>query len=275
MTIKTMTRMSVDSGGFEANFDSFNATITPDGRYVVFDTSVTAVGLGAPALTVYRYDTQNGTLAQVTTGPDGYCSHASISADGRYVVYESQFPAGLGLTSPLVFMKDMDTGAVTLVSSDSNGVQANGTPIDGAFGNIALNGRYVVFESGARNLVAHDTNVALDVFVKDVQTGVTSRGSVAADGTQANGGDSLNPQITPDGRYVVFEVAADNLVGGDTNSHTDIFRKDAVTGDIVRASIDQNGAEANDESVSASISDEGRYVAFAGRATNLVAGGTN
>jgi Ca2+-binding RTX toxin-like protein len=79
-------------------------------------------------------------------------------------------------------------------------------------------------------LVAGDSNGRSDVFRKDLLTGAITRISVAVDGAQGSA-DSYIAQMSPDGRYVVFESDADNLVGGDTNARTDIFRVDTVLRD--------------------------------------------
>ena len=166
-------------------------------------------------------------------------------------------------------------GDTTRVSVDSNGAQANG--ISGVPA-ISADGRYVAFESDATNLVSGDTNNFNDIFVHDRQTGQTTRVSIASDGTQATGGSSFSPAISADGRYVAFASYAANLVSGDTNNFIDIFVHDRQTGQTTRVSVDSNGAEATEGflgSIAPAISADGRYVAFASDATNLVSGDTN
>ena len=171
-------------------------------------------------------------------------------------------------------------GATTRVSVGAGGTQANG---HSALTVISANGRYVAFSSGASNLVAGDTNGVEDVFVRDRVSGVTTRVSVATDGTQANGGTggSSAPAISADGRYVAFFSYASNLVAGDTIGVGDVFVHDRVTGATTRVSIATDGAQANSDSVTSgdnetpSISADGRYVAFHSWASNLVAGDTN
>src|SRR4051812_5959216 len=112
----------------------------------------------------------------------------------------------------------------TRVSLATGGGQANGHNLAPA---ISKDGRYVAFYSDASNLVGGDTNRARDVFVHDRQTGETTRVSLGADGTQANG-DSFAPAISGDGRYVVFSSSASNLVPRDNNNANDIFVRDRV-----------------------------------------------
>ena len=118
-------------------------------------------------------------------------------------------------------------GDMTRVSVDSNGVQANGPS---SHPSISASGRYVVFGSNASNLVAGDTNNQVDVFVRDLQAARTSLVSVAADGGLANEGSNSYSSISDDGRYVVFESGASNLVAGDSNGRLDVFVRDLQTG---------------------------------------------
>jgi Tol biopolymer transport system component len=94
---------------------------------------------------------------------------------------------------------------------------------------ISNSGRFVTFQSSASNLVPGDTNGAIDIFVRDRKKGKTTRVSTQSDGDQANG-SSLYSKISADGRFVVFESSASNLVPGDGNGTTDIFVKDRKTG---------------------------------------------
>ena len=160
----------------------------------------------------------------------------------------------------------------TRVSVNSLEEQANGlsayTPA------LSADGRYVAFTSAATNLVAGDTNGVIDVFVRDRAGGETTRASVDGGGAQANGESSL-PAISGDGRFVAYVSGASNLVQGDTNGSDDVFVRDRVTGATSRVSVSSSGLQANRESMSPAISDDGRYVAFQSGASNLVSGDTN
>ena len=179
-----------------------------------------------------------------------------------------------GLTPGEVLPVYAAPGDITRVSVDSSGVQANGRSIRGQ---LSADGRYVAFVSDATNLVPDDTNNAEDVFVKDRQTGATTRVSVASQtGAQANDGSGVTA-ISSDGRYVAFYSDASNLVSGDTNGIGDIFVRDRQTGLTTRVSVDSSGNEANGQNSDfyLAISGDGRYVAFPSEATNLVSGDTN
>lgn len=132
----------------------------------------------------------------------------------------------------------------------------------------------MAFLSDASNLVAGDTNNASDAFVYDRQAQQTTRVSVRSNGAQGNG-DSIIPNISADGRYVVFSSTASNLVVGDTNATDDVFVHDRVTKRTTRVSLGSNGTQGNGHSSGYDLSADGRYVAFYSVASNLVTGDTN
>ena len=149
--------------------------------------------------------------------------------------------------------------------------KANGTSSCPA---ISGDGRWVAFESSASNLVAGDTNGQQDVFVHDRQTGTTTRVSVGPRAPRPTM-TAAAPSISADGRWVAFDSCASNLVAGDTNGVNDVFVHDRQTGTTTRVSVGPGGAQANAGSGAPAISADGRWVAFASWASNLVAGDTN
>lgn len=185
----------------------------------------------------------------------------------------SNLVAGDTNNSRDVFLKDLQTGTLTRVSTKADGQQSN---FDSNSAQFSSDGRYVLFESGSTDLVPGDTNVARDIFLKDLQTGAITLVSTAANGQLGNA-NSYNPQISADGRYVLFEGNDGNLVAGDTNGVRDIFLKDLWTGAITRVSTAADGQQANGSlgNYSAQFSPDGRYVFFESDASNLVSGDTN
>jgi hypothetical protein len=147
----------------------------------------------------------------------------------------------------------------------------NGDPGFGFRGSLAPkisdDGRYVVFESDAYNLVANDTN-GNDIFVKDLVSGAIFRVSTDSFAAQADG-QSYAPDICADGRYVTFYSDADNLVADDTNGVADIFVKDLFSGSIARVSVSSDGQQSNGRSYDPCVSSDGQYITFYSYATNL------
>jgi Tol biopolymer transport system component len=207
----------------------------------------------------------------------GGAGHPSISADGRFVAFDSGAPDFVpgdtnGHTD--IFVRDRLLGVTARVSVDSSGAQVFG---DSRAPAISADGRFVAFTSAATTLVPNDTNGKIDVFVHDMQTGATSRVNVDSAGREANGNTPLGIllAISGDGRYVAFQSDATNLVPGDTNGSTDAFVHDLLTGQTVRASVDSNGNQAMFGALAPAISADGRWVAFTSYSRDLVAGDTN
>ncbi|WP_201830396.1 PD40 domain-containing protein [Microvirga zambiensis] len=277
-------RISTAHGGAQANGTSIDASISGDGRYIVFRSNAPNLvhGDNNPGEDLFRKDLSTGAVKLISTNVFGYqaeapCENPQLSADGRYVVFDSGASSLVNNDTNNgfdIFRKDIVSEQVLRLSTASNGLQANGASKGAHF---TPDGRYMVFQSAATNLVTgavdpNDNNRAYDIFRKDLVTGAVERVSIA--GNDVADGESINARISADGRYVIFESTATNLVIDDTNGKRDIFRKDLVTGTIERISAFGNG-QANGESRTAQFSVDGRYVIFETRATNLAAGATS
>jgi Tol biopolymer transport system component len=189
--------------------------------------------------------------------------------------------AALGLVVAEVGASGTAIAATTeRISVSSAGVQGNAdSPGLGrcCAGRVALSrhGRFVAFDSDASNLVPGDTNGVADIYLRDRKHDTTTRLSVASSGAQANG-PSSGLAMTPDGRFIAFSSGASNLVAGDTNEVDDIFVRDRRTGTTSRVSVGSSGEQANaDAAPKPAISDDGRFVAFASEANNLVSSDRN
>jgi hypothetical protein len=162
----------------------------------------------------------------------------------------------------------------TRVSVDSAGAQANDRSLTSS---ISSDGRYVVFESDAHDLVAGDGNSCTDVFVHDRTTGTTERVSVDSWGNEGDQRSNAcyHQAISDDGMLVVFQSSATNLDPNDTNGCDDVFVHDRASGTTVLVSVDSSGVVGNANSFSAAISGDGRFVVFTSFASNLVANDSN
>jgi Tol biopolymer transport system component len=235
-----------------------------------------ALGRSAAGASASGAETRRVSLSSAGTEGDGNSYLPWISADGRFVAFTS-FASNLvgGDTNGRsdAFVHDLSTGVTERVSVSSTGHQANG---GSGSESISGDGRLVAFQSDASNLVGHDTNGAYDAFVRDLKTGKTRRVSLSSAGQQGNG-NSYDPSISADGRFVAFYSHATNLIGHDTNRAYDIFVRDLKTHKTRRVSVSSSGRQGNGDAGSpyATISADGRFVAFVSYASNLVGGDTN
>ena len=162
------------------------------------------------------------------------------------------------------------------VSTQSGGAQSNGPAGTDIHRAVAMDGdgRFVAFVAIADDLVPGDTNGVADVFVKDRQTGLVERVSLAAGGVQPDAKCQV-VDLSSNGRFVVFQSFATNLVAGDTNGWSDVFLHDRLTGVTERVSLADDESEGNLNSESGCVSDDGNTIAFWSNASNLVPGDTN
>ena len=290
------TLVSVDlTGTGVGNKESFSPALSADGRYVAFQSSATNlvdVTDNNGSTDVFVRDLRTGKTTLVSVNKSGNAaanrgsSSPSISADGRYVAFDSSAtdlvtqPVGFLVSN--VYVRDMVLGLTTMVSIDKTGTKnGNNSSGDSA---ITPDGRFVAFVSGATDLVEKiDTNRTGDVFLRDLQAGVTkllstnSTGESAANGTSGVGESAgvAPPVISSDGRFVAFLSIATNLVDiPDTNQRLDLFVRDAKTDTTKLLSLNSNGTGTNGDGVkSFAMSADGRYVAFTLGVANLLPDG--
>jgi Tol biopolymer transport system component len=278
-------RVSIGTSGTQGNDHSYGGVLSGDGRYIAFWSGASNIVAGDTngAGDVFVRDVSTDTTARASLSDtdgqaNGYSQTPSMSFDGRYVAFVS---GATNLIGPVlngaqhVFVRDTQSGTTTLASKDANGVQGNDSSY---YPKISGDGRFVSFQSFATNLVPGDTNGLADVFVHDLLMGGTERISVdsaenAANGT--SGGVANGNDINFDGRFVVFQSSANNLVAGDTNNHIDIFIRDRLIGTTGRLSVPTGGGQSNGDSEYPQVTEDGRYVLFGAQASNLVPGDTN
>ena len=274
-------RVNVTTAGVQANAEAYHPVVSDDGRYVAFYSYSTNLGGGLGdsfSLDVFVRDIQTGAteLASVNSaGQQGnnQSSGFDMSSDARYVVIQS-LASNLAANDTNgmydVYLRDRQTGTTRLVSVTAGGTSGNGASLVPA---VSDDGRYVAFQSAASDLVPDDGNGKNDVFLRDMDAGVTTLISRPPGGSAD--GASGYPRITPDGRYVVFYSDAANLVAGDTNGVRDLFVYDRIAQSLQRASVGANGAQGNGTSDFTGISADGRFVVFTSAASNLVPGDSN
>ena len=271
--------LAVDGG--QADGASFTPAISADGRWVAFASAASTLVAGDTngAEDVFVYDrvsraTERVSLSSAGEQGNGDSYGPVVSADGRYVAYTSaasNLVAGDTNDELDVFVRDRLARTTVLVSTGPHGTLGDGPSVAPS---ISGDGRLVAFESDAANLVEGDTNGTGDVFVHDLVAGLTRRLSVEGHGSQTES-PSFGAAISADGTSVAFESFSSRLVPDDTNGALDVFVADVATGALSRMSLASDGTQANDRSYSPSISADGRVVAFASFASNLVPGDTN
>lgn len=293
-------RVSVASNSTEGNGYSYaDNAISSDGRYVVFSATSYNLVPGDAQYgfeDVFLHDNQTKTTERISVSSAGVAGNeasyygADVSADGRYVVFASKASNLVANDTNLkwdIFLRDRQASATSRVSVSSTGTQSNGNSWQPR---ISDDGSIIVYTSEASNLVTGDTNSKWDIFAFNRSTLQTERVSVSSDEAQANGrsGDYSNPAVSSDGRFVAFTSEASNLVPDDTNTSCDmngdgnpaencpdVFVRDRTGGTTERVSVSSSEAQGNQFSISPDISDDGRYVVFNSAASNLVADDTN
>jgi Tol biopolymer transport system component len=228
----TTMRASVATGGTQAGGASYDPRLSADGRFVGFDSDAPNLVPGDTngVYDVFLHDLQTGateraSLTAAGDQADGDSSTPSLSADGRFVAFQSyagNLVAGDTNGNYDVFVRDRQTGAVERSSLGVGGVEGNAGAYEPS---LSAGGQIVAFKSGSSNLVPGDNNGSADVFIRDRVTGALGRASLATDGTEGDA-DSGRPASSATGRYVAFESAAGNLVPGDSNGVFDVFLRD-------------------------------------------------
>jgi trimeric autotransporter adhesin len=274
--------VSASATGVAGNAASSSMAISNDNRYVIFESTATNLVAGSNSFNqLYVKDLVTGSIQRVSNNAAGLIgnnesNHASFSADGQNIVFISaanNLVANDNNFSYDVFVKNLSTGIVKLVSSDSLGNQANGGSSHASF---SADGRYVSFESRATNLIPGlDTTPSYtNLFRKDLITGEIKAIDTSATGISGNF-EGEYPSLSSDGRYAVFTSRANNLVANDTNNDFDVFVKDLTTGDIKLVSADLTGKQftpysyVSAENVSAFSADDNFILVYSAASNTL------
>ena len=269
------TRVSVATGGAQANGNSLAPAISKDGRYVAFYSSASNLVAGDTnrARDVFVYDRQTAQTTRVSVANDGSQANGdsfapAISGDGRYVVFSSAAtnlsPRDINNAND-IFVRDRVANTTTLITLGLGGTATNAGSYAPA---ISANGNVIAYESDATNLVPGDVNGVRDVFVLDRAAGNFALVSISTTGDQ---GDAPSGQVTlnADGNIVAFSSFADNLIPLDENFTSDVFVRDRQAGTTTRVSVYTGDFEADGNSFHPSLSADGRLVAFDSDSFNL------
>jgi TolB protein len=217
------TRLSLSQAGAQAGGGSLLPEISSNGRFVAFMSHASNITPDDtnPSRDVFVRDLKTGAVEQVSVTSDELCCHApcgamTISGNGRRVVFESDAIDLDGADAWVggdIFVRDRKLGTTTLLSGPLAGAQADGDSFAPA---LSANGRWVVFTSLSSQAVEGDGNGVADVFRRDLKTGAVERISVSSEGSEGHA-DSVEGQVSRDGRLVAFSTRADDLVEGAGN----------------------------------------------------------
>jgi hypothetical protein len=270
--------VSVSTEGTQGNSNSGSPALSSNGQHVAFHSYANSLvdsdnnGLIRDIFLRNRTGLSTSIVSLSSSGEQGNGSSEKpdISGSGALVAFHT-FATSLLLDDtnsgfPDTLIHDTDSQQTTVISVDSNDAQTSGNSFSVA---MSEDGRWVAFQSDSFGLVPGITNGNVDVFLRDQILGDTTRVSVSSSGEQANG-NSKNASISDNGRYIVFESAASNLVEGDDNGVDDIFMHDTATGNTILISKNLSGEPANGHSRNPKISGDGTAVAFTSYATDLV-----
>jgi len=245
----------LSADGSNVVYESSNGNVVSNDLNLRFDVFLMNTASNRTELVSAR----DATLPSVTPrGPSGQSTY-SVSTTGRYVAFASESDdLTLNDTNEWrdVFVRDMLTGSNTLVSVATNGFSGAGLSLEPA---ISGTGRYVAFSSYATNLVAGDTNLLQEVFIRDLQSNTTAMVSVAMDGVTPGNSNCFQPSISADGRFVLFHSQASNLAPGSFgNGVENLFLRDLQLGTTyaLTAAITGTG------SWIAAMTPDGQYVGF-------------
>ena len=268
--------VSIGLGGAPADGDSGDPSISADGRYVAFASNATNLVLNDTnnRRDVFVRDLINHSTKRISIATGGGAANGisympEITGDGRYVAFASNatnLVAGDTNAKADVFVRDTVTKVTTRVSLTAGGGQGDGDSIRPS---ISTDGTRVVYESLATNLAPGVTNGHSNIFLRDRNASTTTRVSRTPLGKTPNGNSFLGA-ISADGSTVVYDADATNVVAGDANGFTDIFRFVVASATTTRVSVAEGGGATDGASYGRAISADGRYVAFSSDANNIV-----
>lgn len=276
----TTVRVTVGMGGAEADGESAVSAISADGTRVLFQSSATNLAPQAGNRVTFLRDLSEGRTEAVGLRANGVhitSYRASMDAAGTMFAWDTvstineNDDATGDARFDILLRSNGVTRIVTHVYGDET-MPANGTSRHAV---LTPDGLYVVFESGAPNLLppGMDTNGSIDVYLKNLASNAVERVSLSAISTQVTG-DSRYPKISADARFVLFYSESNELVSGDSNGASDVFLRDRQKATTLRVSVGSRGEEADAGTVpeSLALTQDGSRAAFGSLSTTLAPG---
>ncbi|NEQ41149.1 MAG: DUF4347 domain-containing protein [Okeania sp. SIO3I5] len=262
-SVFAINRVSVDSSGNEANGVSTSPAISSDGRFVAFSSVADNLVSGDTndAQDVFVHDRQTGITSLVSVNSAGEVGNAlsgtpSISGDGRFIAFSSTadnlVPEDTNEARD-IFVHDRQTGITSLVSVNSAGELGN---TDSQFPIISADGSEIFFNSNADNLLPGDTNEKQNIFIRELETGITTQFNPDSSGNQFNSSSRIY-SMSGNGRFITFSSDADNLIPGEENCQMYIHDRETGINSCLTAE-----SHPGDRIGDNTISNDGRFIAF-------------
>ncbi|TMB94297.1 MAG: hypothetical protein E6J42_11640 [Chloroflexi bacterium] len=270
----TTERVSVHTNGTQGNNFSDRVRLDGDGRFVTFSSYASTLVDGDTNADqdVFLRDRLTGTTDRISVNTGGQPGNAQMAFTSR-----ASNLAGSNVSLYDVFLRGRYLSTTERVSLPDPVFGSGSQGFDSSQGaRVSDDGRFVAFSSEANNLVVPDNNnAAYDVFVRDRANGKTERVSVSSGSAEQGNNYSFLNDMSADGRYVLMNSYANNLVPDDTNGVPDLFVYDRYTGGTIRVSLHTDGTQQNGYGGVADLSADGRFVTFESSASNLVGTDTN
>ena len=271
-TSPTMQLASKNVSSVTSNDISQDSDIDSTGRYIVFEseaTNLTAVAITLNRSHIYRKDTITGEVVLVSSDASGlveadnHSTNPGISSNGRYVVFQSAATNLDALINsngiPQIYLKDLDDGSIDLVSRSATLSPDNSAGASNA--NISDDGLRIVFQSADSDLSLINGGGIMQIYLKDMSdesVAMISRSDASTAGSNKSG----NPDMSADGKHIVFESSASNLTASNGFNHIYYVDTSATTYTIEQISKTTAGAEATASCNQPSVSDDGLMVVY-------------
>jgi Tol biopolymer transport system component len=263
---------------------SYNPAISADGRSVAFESYATNLvpvdSNGVRDVFVWNADTNRVSAVSENRGTEANneAFEPTISADGNLIAFSSSAgnltPGVEGTSTVNVYLRDMRSGEVTLISKNEKTGKAGG----GSNPSISEDGSRIAFYNYFP-LTKEDQNTLWDIYVWESGNPKLKRVSKTASGGDKDQGEEsssrvVSPSISGNGKYVAFATTATNMVSNDTNKLQDVFVVEVDSGRITRVSekageVQGDGDSPIGQGEKIAISFDGSLIAFSTKATNL------
>ena len=275
---KLIELISYTADGSSGNKGSFAPDISGDGSLIVFESKATDLDVNTHDFNksedIFLHNRQTGETKRLTVSENGESdqdsSNPKISADGKFVVFQSRASNLTSVVSGVnsdIYRYNVDSGFLELVSINAAGEPD--TRNDSSFPAMSADGNRIAFRAGA-SLTTQDDDTMADIYVRDMESGITELVSLSVTGLNDTGEAALGRVgISSDGTRVVFSYAdSSGTFGTDTYSGNNVYLRDLSTDSTLLISQQVNtGSLREGDALSPVISGDGSIVGFESEST--------